>query len=99
MECSNDINCIVSCPISEYIPITESFISIPSDDSLSGFIHWNFGDYFNDKIDATDHNNMKKAILNLIITVLNKNTNLLSNSYKLNDNQPNQEPRQNVENH
>ena len=79
--------------------VTEPFFpSIPTKDSLNKFISWEISKYLNDDVDSQDVKEIHDTILNLIITCIIKNVNLLLTSCKSNDLQVEKEPSQNVEN-
>lgn len=61
-----------------------SFV-IPDDESLSSFINGNISPYTHNDFDSFQCEEIKETILNLIIAILIKNTNLELVSYKSND--------------
>lgn len=69
---------------------------MPTDKGLEDFLGQEIYCYLGTEYDIED---IKKCLMNLLITIVQKNLSHLLNSYKLTDNQPNQESRQNVENH
>ena len=96
---SKDTKYIFNFPIEAYNFVVSKSLSIPSDDSLSSFIYWYFGDYFNDNVDTDDHEYMKQNLLNLIVTVLIQNINPQSIPDKSNVPELEKEQKKNVENH
>jgi hypothetical protein len=70
-EYSNETNCVESKPIDENI--FDNDIIIPTDDCLSRFIHWEFGDYFNDNVDSSDHKFMMDRLRNFLIAIIKEN--------------------------
>jgi len=99
IEYSKETNCAITNPIEESNLVANNSIIIPTDKSLSDYIHWEFSDYLSENIDTTDHNYMKENLSNLLITVIQKNIIHLLESCKSNDQTIEKEPRQNVENH